>query len=168
MRFPKYPSLTPVIGAYAHDPTQNLGAYWEQPGRSILDSHLQPIRLPSAAPWDPASRRHIFFSGKYANAEGEIAIETERLEAEGVKTELRDVIMKKWLDWKALDDYLRTWSCLHTFHSKHPEDKAAAGGDIVQRFVKTVQEGVKKAGDADAKGLDVEWPVSLIVVKKTL
>lgn len=168
IRFPKYPSLTPAIGAFAHDPTQSLGPHWEQPGRSILDAHLQPVPLPSSAPWDPAFRHHIFFAGKYANAEGEIPIESDKLEANGVKTELNDVIMKKWLDWKALDDYIRTWSSLHTFQAKHPEDKTAEGGDIVQRFVKTVQAGIRDAGDVDAKGLDVEWPVALIVIKKAL
>ncbi|TFY51755.1 hypothetical protein EVJ58_g10400, partial [Rhodofomes roseus] len=51
-RLPRYPSLTPLINEYCRgtDALHSVGPYWEQPGRSIVDEHLQPIPDPRTLP----------------------------------------------------------------------------------------------------------------------
>ncbi|GAA5828940.1 hypothetical protein JCM3770_004306 [Rhodotorula araucariae] len=67
--FPDRPELTALIPSYS---SGTLGAFWEQPGRSIVEALLAPFPLPSssqsrvippdvAAAFDPASLTRSFF-----------------------------------------------------------------------------------------------------------
>ena len=62
MRFSRYLSLTPLIHAYSkgNDPQTSLGPFWEQPGRDIIDNHLQDIPNP---PSDLFTVERVYFTG---------------------------------------------------------------------------------------------------------
>ena len=67
-RLSNYPSATALINDYAQgkDPTNSIGPYWEQPGRSIVDNHLLDIPHPQeVAPGQFYDFTRIFFRGPY-------------------------------------------------------------------------------------------------------
>ncbi len=70
------------------------------------------------------------------------------------------------LDWNGFESYLRTWSSLLKFHDAHPEDKKHPEGDIVQRFVKRLREGVQEDLRAESKQVDIEFPLALMLARK--
>ncbi|KAF9513084.1 hypothetical protein BS47DRAFT_1344601 [Hydnum rufescens UP504] len=145
-----YPSLTHEIDEYSAVPTRNLGQYWEQPGRSILQDHLQS---------------RVYYVGDHYSTTGpNPAI---RL-TPGASEEMREVILRKIMTWRELENYLRTWSALHTFHAKHPEDRDHADGDIVQRFMRRLKEGVTDELKSPSDQVEVESPLALIMIKKAL
>jgi hypothetical protein len=82
------------------------------------------------------------------------------------------VILKKYLDWDSFDKYLRTWSSLHDYLAKHPDDKDAEGQDIVNRFVQEVRKKGGKipgaAAEAWKDGFTAEWPLALLLLRKRL
>ena len=80
----------------------------------------------------------------------------------------RPVILRKTMAWSDLLAYFRTFSSLHTFHEKHPEDLEDPNGDIAMRFLKSLKELVSRQGGAveDSDKIDVEWPLALILAKK--
>jgi trans-aconitate 3-methyltransferase len=90
----------------------------------------------------------------------------------GGKDEVHDVILKKTLNWEDLDNYLRTWSSLHTFHAKNPQDKEHSEGDIVRRLVKSLRRNISdveanNGGDGEVpEKVEVEFPLALIMIKK--
>jgi len=166
-----HPELTPLIDRYSKG-AEALGPYWEQPGRSILDNHLVNIAFPSASTWDASSARRLYFAGEHNSQD----IQYQPLEAlehsvisdasQSGQRELRtDVILKKTLAWEGMDSYLRTWSSLHSYHEKYPNDKAKQGqgtrGDIVDRFLGSLQEKV-----AGSREISIEWPLTLIMIKR--
>lgn len=65
-------------------------------------------------------------------------------------------------------NYFRTWSGLHTFLEKYPDDAAQSWerggkGNIAERFwMKLLDEAGKKEEDA----LIMEWPMALIMAKR--
>jgi hypothetical protein len=71
------------------------------------------------------------------------------------------------MTWNDLQQYFRTWSSLHTYHERYPEDLTHPEGDIAVRFWKSLKDGVdkdKKTKDNDL--VEIEWPLALILVKK--
>jgi len=72
--------------------------------------------------------------------------------------------MKTTPTWAGFYDYLHTFSSLHTFKERFPEE-----GDIADRFWHDI---IKRASDESGKQLDAEdnvtldWPVALILAKK--
>jgi len=162
-----HPELTPLINAYAHS-DDSLGPHWQQPGRRILENHLQEVAFPtSGSGWDLATSRRIYFAGNHVpeldlpfhHIPGEedskgIVLPADR----DFKT---DVILKKTWTWDGLQSYLRTFSSLHAYHEAHPEDRNNQGGDIVERMIQSMKKKVP-----NAERLDVEWPVTLLLIKK--
>ncbi|GAB1520779.1 trans-aconitate methyltransferase 1 [Rhizoctonia solani] len=154
LRFGGRPALDPLIHDYSHG-EKSLGPHWQQPGRSILEGYLQKIPLPTSSPWDPSSIRRIYYVGDH-----EPDLQGEKL----------PIILKKYLTWDAFKSYLRTWSSLHDYLVKHPNDKDSEGRDIVDRLVKEVYEKGESLPDADTKawkdGFIAEWPLALLLLKK--
>jgi hypothetical protein len=75
----------------------------------------------------------------------------------------RPIILRKKMTWNDLQHYLRTWSSLHTYHERYPDDLKRPDGDIAVRLWKSLKNG------AGAKGhdtVDIDWPVALILVRK--
>lgn len=180
MRIKDHPNLTPLITYYSRgsnpvkpDSTEevkeeadSLSAYWERPGRPILDAGLTTIPSPSS-PFDPAESEVILFNGKYRDD-----INNHNWER-NVKVE--DVILNKEMTWELLDKYCRTWSALANFLAKHPQEKdkrisdgdsANEQGDIVQRFLAKLKGELEKSGGKVPESLVIEWPMTLLLYRK--
>ncbi|TFK93422.1 S-adenosyl-L-methionine-dependent methyltransferase [Polyporus arcularius HHB13444] len=157
-RLSRYPSATPLINAYAQgsDPKDSLGPYWERPGRTILDNHLLDVPDPTQAlPGQFSSFERVFFTGAHYPA----------------LPNPRPVILRKSLTWAELMGYFRTWSPLHTYHEKYPEDLERPDGDIATRFWRTLKEEVARVEKKteipkDEDIVEIEWPLALILARK--
>ena len=92
----------------------------------------------------------------------------------------RPVILRKKTTWEGFEGYLRSYSSLHTFHEKHPEDKAREDGDIASRFMATLKEKMEevdlKASNPHAESheaqrndgeVEIEWPLAVVMVKRS-
>ncbi|EJD07831.1 S-adenosyl-L-methionine-dependent methyltransferase [Fomitiporia mediterranea MF3/22] len=161
MRLSRYPSLTPIIDAYTHgpDPATSLGPHWQQPGRSIVENLLQDI--PSASSIVPgafSSEDRVYFSGSHFPS----------------LPNPRQVILHKKMRWTDFEDYLRSFSSLHTFQVRNPDDANHPDGDVVKRFINALKtnmgiEGFSKAGSngGDDAEVEIEWPLALILAKRS-
>ena len=69
------------------------------------------------------------------------------------------------MSWEDLMSYLRTFSSLHTFHEKYPQDLQNPDGDIAVRFLNRLKEHVSSQ-DREVEELDVEWPLALILARR--
>ncbi|EPQ49742.1 S-adenosyl-L-methionine-dependent methyltransferase, partial [Gloeophyllum trabeum ATCC 11539] len=102
-RLAKYPDVTPLITDYAQgtDPVNSVGPYWEQPGRNRLVNHLLDIPPATEAMPDKFyDWQRVFFTGNhYPHLPSPLP-----------------VILRKTMTWQNLQEYLRTWSSLHTYH----------------------------------------------------
>ncbi|KAG8957233.1 hypothetical protein FRC03_010354 [Tulasnella sp. 419] len=176
-RLPGRPDLTPAIKDFSNG-SDKLGPFWEQPGRNILDDHFRAIPFPTSPEWDQASARRVYFGGEHlpeldvpffempedeVNKPGEEELELIEIpDANEYKT---NVILRKKLTWEGLQAYFRTWSSLHSYHEKNPDDKARKGrgkdGDIVERFVESLKDEI------GGNEVTIEWPLTLIMIKKT-
>jgi len=154
MRLTNFPSLTPLITDYFNgtDPRNSIGPYWEQPGRSILDGHL--LKVPSATEILPdkfSEFERVFFTGDHF-------------------PELpspRPVIMRKRMSWDDFLVWLYTTSALHTFHERFPEDRERSDGNIAVRFWKRLRQAtLSEPGNGSEEGIDVEWPLALILGRR--
>ncbi|KAA1472724.1 S-adenosyl-L-methionine-dependent methyltransferase [Dentipellis sp. KUC8613] len=156
-------SATPLIHAYSQgsDPATSLGPHWQQPGRRILDNHfLEVPRAVDVLPNAFGDWEHVFFTGQHF--------------PDLPKAQTHPVILRKRMAWDDLLTYLRTFSSLHTFHERYPEDLKNPSGDIALRFWKSLQEHVRseriKSGESKAQAerdeVDVEWPVAIMLVKR--
>jgi trans-aconitate 3-methyltransferase len=65
------------------------------------------------------------------------------------------------MTWDDLLSYFQTWSSLHTYRERYPEDSSNPEGDISVRFWKKLKGDKKKEDE-----IVVEWPVAMILVKK--
>ncbi|KAH9896778.1 S-adenosyl-L-methionine-dependent methyltransferase [Cubamyces lactineus] len=156
-RLSRFPSATPIISDYAQgsDPANSLGAYWERPGRTILDEHLVAVPDPREVLPDKFSEfERVFFTGShYPDLPNP-----------------RPVILRKRMSWEDLLGYFRTWSPLYTFHEKHPEDLKREDGDIAVRFLRKLKEEVArvegKEVPKDEDPIDIEWPLALILARR--
>jgi SAM-dependent methyltransferase len=157
-RLPRYPNLSPTITKYSQgtDPKQSIGPYWERPGRTVLDNHLIDIKDPEGAGWSQTKR--IYFTGNYYP---------------DLPSPLPTILRKK-MTWNDLLGYLRTFSALHNYHEKFPEDRdhPPEGGSLEVRFWKQLMReagvfnevpDVVEAGEVQT---EVEWPVALVMIKK--
>ncbi|EPS95010.1 hypothetical protein FOMPIDRAFT_1025968 [Fomitopsis schrenkii] len=107
-RLPRYPALTPLIHKYSQgmDPLQSLGPYWERPGHTIVDKHLEAVPDPRVAhaPGAWAEFERMYFTAPH-----------HALPA------ARPAVLRMRTMWAGLLDYLRTFSVLHTMKAPVPE-----------------------------------------------
>ncbi|KAG2160194.1 S-adenosyl-L-methionine-dependent methyltransferase [Suillus bovinus] len=156
LRFARYPSLTQRINAYVEgtDPLNSIGPYWEQPGRSILDSHL--IEVPDGnevVPGAFSNFERVFFTGDYYPS----------------LPSPRSVIMRKKMTWDDLLSYFNTWSALHTFRQHNPTDGENPHGDVAVRFWKDLKDRVEQEDGRVVEGhdeVDIEWPLAVVMAKR--
>ncbi|KAJ7078500.1 S-adenosyl-L-methionine-dependent methyltransferase [Mycena epipterygia] len=152
IRLTRHPELTPLISAYSQgaDPATSLGPHWEA-GRKILDNHFVDVEAPEAG-WADLTR--VFYTGTHYPA----------LPAPPHE----DVIIKKTMTWGGgFAGYLNTYSSLHRYHDAFPEDLKRLDGDIATRFRRRLMEGTGIPADADETLVEVEWPLALVMVRKT-
>lgn len=151
-RLTEHPSVTPLIHAYSQgsDPAKSLGPHWERPGRTIVDEHLQAIPDGNTlVPGMLSDFQRIYFTGDHHPN----------------LPDPRPVILRTKTTWDGLLGYLRTFSSLHTYHEKYPQDLDDPYGDISVRFWKTLQEEVKREKGDVGTHVMVEWPLALILAK---
>ncbi|EJD38164.1 hypothetical protein AURDEDRAFT_92054 [Auricularia subglabra TFB-10046 SS5] len=164
MRFTRYPALTPLITHYSQgEDLDTLGPYWQQPGRWLIETHLQHVPQPPKPPFTDV--RQTFFVGQHF----------PQYAAQG--RDVQPVILQKKLDWPGVEAYLRTWSSLHTYQEVHPQDKARIGpqdgmgsenGDVVQRLLCRLRTAIlKETGEDKVEDeIELEWPMVLIMGRK--
>lgn len=84
------------------------------------------------------------------------------------------------MSWSSLLDYLGSFSSLHTFKQRYPEDEGKEGGGIERRFLRVLREGVREdlegvredlereggQGEGEEVDVDVEWPMAVILVRR--
>ncbi|KAG8919647.1 hypothetical protein FRC01_001188, partial [Tulasnella sp. 417] len=162
-----HPELAPLIDEYCKGDS-GLGPYWQGPGHRICDNLYQDIAFPVSEEWDSASGKRVYFTGAYfpdvkLPEYPLLAVSTEgTLPGEGdIRT---DTIFSKTLTWAQIDEWWRSWSALHTYLDRHPEEKERTGqgkdGDILDRFIYNLKERV---GKNDVK---LEWPMVLMMIRK--
>lgn len=170
------------------------GPYWEQPGRSIVESLLVPFPFPSRAltpPFDPSSYTRSFFlrgstsSGNTPSSplpfklkglapdaqSGTYILDSDRSAGgDGTRTvhlsRSGSLLTRDWT-LAQLVGYLRTWSAAHAYNEKNPAATAAAH-DCVDEFVAQLQErGLGLGSDRQrAETIQVAWDVGLIMGRK--
>ncbi|KZV71986.1 S-adenosyl-L-methionine-dependent methyltransferase [Peniophora sp. CONT] len=147
-RLSNYPKLTPLITQYSQgsDPEKSLGPHWQQPGRSIVDNHFLDVpKATDVLPDKFSEWEHVFFTGEHHPD----------------LKDARPTILRKKMKWEDLHAYLHSFSSLHTYLEKYPQDKENPEGDIATRFFKTLQ---KETGEPEY--IDVEWPMAVMLVKR--
>ncbi|KAF8962067.1 S-adenosyl-L-methionine-dependent methyltransferase [Flammula alnicola] len=179
-RLTKYPMLGPLITAYAQgtDPVHSVGPYFQRPGRTILERYLVDVPEP---PKDGGLEEltRVYFCGE------DIPTVIPK------DAPVHSVLMRKEMKWRDLLAYFRTWSSLHTYHERYPDDlkkeedtrflkedllhglepkDELQGGDIAIRFWKDLRQGALEATPGAPVGPEdvvlVEWPVALLLTRK--
>jgi len=152
-RLSSYADATPLIRQYSQgaDPANSLGPYWEQPGRKIVDNHLQDIPDPSSVVSGAFQdfERVYYTGGHYPSLPSP-----------------RPVILRKTMSWEDLLAYFRTFSSLHTFHEQHPEDLKREDGDVATRFLNRLKTLVESKEGKSTDTVDVEWPLALVLARR--
>ncbi|KAI0087202.1 S-adenosyl-L-methionine-dependent methyltransferase [Irpex rosettiformis] len=147
------PSATRLINEYSQgsDPLNSLGPYWERPGRTIVDEHLVAIPDPeTVVPGAFRDLERVYFTGEHHPN----------------LPNTRPVILRKKMSWDDLMSYLRTFSSLHSFHEKYPDDLQRPDGDIALRFLNRLKEDVAQHKGSTGEEVDVEWPLALILARR--
>jgi len=88
----------------------------------------------------------------------------------------RPVILRKKVTWEGFEAYLHSFSALHTFHERYPDDLKREDGTITQRFLRNLKVEMQKIDDTstgsggiskdEANDLEIEWPMALVLVKR--
>jgi hypothetical protein len=68
------------------------------------------------------------------------------------------------MTWIDLRQYLYTWSSLHTYLERYPEDLKRPDGDIAIRLWHSLMSGI---GAKEQDTVDIEWPLALILVRRS-
>ncbi|TFK65915.1 hypothetical protein BDN72DRAFT_844961 [Pluteus cervinus] len=122
-RLPEYPTLTPLITAYAQgtDPVTSVGSYFQRPGRTILENLLRDVPHPKSIVQDQfVDFRRVYFTGPH--------FDPSATATNGSSPQLQDnwehhpTLLSQRMTWLDLLGYFRSWSALHTYHEKYPED----------------------------------------------
>jgi hypothetical protein len=72
--------------------------------------------------------------------------------------------MRKTYSWDDFLAWLRTWSSLHTYKELYPERKGDKS--LEYEFMLKLKEGLAKAGRKEEDGIQVEWPLAVLLTKK--
>ena len=74
------------------------------------------------------------------------------------------------MTWDDVLAYLCTFSSLHTFHERYPDDLKRADGDIAVRFLNSLKSEIAaiegQSVDDVAPEVDLEWPLALILARR--
>ncbi|KAE8268596.1 hypothetical protein A4X09_0g3741 [Tilletia walkeri] len=176
---PDFPThlTAPLISAFMTDPERmgneakqmiedgqitNVGAYFEKPGRTILERGLVDVPWPwqlnkkddpALERWDQTSATRTMYSVSSPNPEWPPINNASQAAGR---------VMDLVVTWEGLERYLRTASAVNNFLHQHPNDAAQHGGrDVVHRFVDRLKERIPR----DTEKLRLQWPLSLMMIK---
>ena len=134
----------------------DVGPYWQQPGRSILQNHLREIVQPDSSLL--TDRKHLVFSDDWYP------------ESKHPGAEVREVIMSNPVTLEGLEAYLRTWSSMHTYLEKFPDVAAMRGkgakGDPVDRVISELKGVLEEGGVQEDSTFTVDTAVVLLLYRK--
>lgn len=163
-RFSHWTSLTKLISDYSQgsDPEHSLGPHWERPGRTIVDSRFDAIDMPTEKDGFKDVKR-VWFALPHHEA--------------GPGIENNPAMLKKSTTWEGLEEYLRTFSSLHTYHERYSQDKMQKvigqrgyygpnEGDIAQRFLGRCQAALRADGVELKDEIAIEWPLSVFMARR--
>lgn len=147
----------------------SLAAYWEQPGRALLDAGLITVPAPPEDSFDASASKVISFSGdQRKDLEADFA-------SSGRQFEKDEIILSKDLTWELLEKYCRTWSSLSNYLEDFPEEKArklsnggkgGEEGDILDRFLLRLRNEMLKTTGSIPEKVEIEWPMTLLLYRK--
>ncbi|KAF8627905.1 hypothetical protein AX15_004182 [Amanita polypyramis BW_CC] len=162
--------------ANARDPVTSLWPHFERPGRTILENHLLDVPppstmispCPSSTPsiLDPAGCglgdfERVFFAGPTPPPSlnlppttrvprlGRALANTDRPPSGSplARVEHNPIILTKSITWLELLAYLRSWSALHNYFKKYPEDRACeADKRFLEEDLRCLEEEAKGSG----------------------
>lgn len=174
--------LTKAIRAFSAgtDSKESIGPYWEQPGRSIVESHFDVVSMPGSNEGFGDVKR-LLFGLPHVRSGSNSEDEDEERNGDGNEKGSVDnypTILKKRLTWKGLEEYMRTLSAMHTFLEANPDDAALriidsmegrygiGVGDLPQRFLGRCQGIIKEAGLDVGVEVGIEWPLCVFMARR--
>jgi hypothetical protein len=138
------------------DGRYDVGPYWQQPGRSILQDHLRDIVQPDSSLL--ADRKYLVFSSDWYP------------ESKHPGAEVREVIMSKPATFEGLEAYLRTWSSVYEYSEKFPDVAAMRGkgaeGDVVDRIITKLKNILKEEGIPEDNTFIQDTAMVLLLYRK--
>jgi len=166
------PELMPSLQEFSYG-ADSLGPFWQQPGTSILTNRYRDMTFPTdPSDWDASAAIRIFYTGSHYPIEhGDTYMSLSELEEAndvaswgggGVREVKTDVLMGGRMTWDGMRAFFKTWSAVHSYQERHPEDKDREDGDIVDRFVQTLKERLPEGEE----GVQVEWPIFSMMIRK--
>lgn len=151
--FRDHPKASELLHQMAYGTSKNqLGPYWQQPGRSILLNYLRDIKPPQDE-WEVHRLEHDPTVLTPGSRECKFILEKRMTVAMNM-------------------EYVRTWSSYHGWQKAHPDKKAkrAGGeGDVVDELFEEIKETEPDWKDEQQwwdKELDVEWGTALLLARK--
>ncbi|KAI9671092.1 MAG: hypothetical protein M1831_005178 [Alyxoria varia] len=191
--FPQYPEATRILREYAYDETGkrgNLGMYWSQPGRRIVQGLLREVVPPTRTTqkYQAVERRDEDVDGREQelgeDESGGVWEDVQRSEyhpgcpLEG-RAERRDegsFVLQKRMRVMDIKEYIRTWSAYHGWASDHPGQKKrddddaqqrtlGGTGDIIDQMIDEIALVESDWMDAGHE-VDVEWPTGLVLATR--
>lgn len=180
MTFPSFPHLNRLISHHSGAKDQ-LGPYWIQPGRSIVEGLLDAVPFP-VTPTTPSIDLSTFPSlDGHPAVPAVLSPEPTPPPIDGVDEAQWDAstavrikgsaegrwMLPKTFTWGKFEEYMRSWSSLTSYHEAHPEDLAKRGrgehGDIIDRLIHSLKT---QMGTAGQDKIDVGWPLVVMMIKK--
>ncbi|ORY84174.1 S-adenosyl-L-methionine-dependent methyltransferase [Leucosporidium creatinivorum] len=150
--FPNLPELNKLIPAYS---AGTLGPYWQQPGRSIVESLLTPFPFPSPSSstsgpdFDPTTFHRSFFLRS-----GGSPPSLSTPDPPSTTTSVDPLLLTHQWSLKDIEAYLRTWSSASTYKDEHPGEE-----DVVSAMVERLREG----GLKDDEKVEVGWEMGVVM-----
>jgi trans-aconitate 3-methyltransferase len=151
--FRDYPKASKMLHETAYGASKDqLGPYWPQPGRSIVQNHLRDVKPPEND-WEVHRREY-----------------DPDVDRSGPKDGI--FFMQKRMTVGMNMDYVRTWSSYHGWQETHRDRKAknsGGDGDVVDDLFEEIKEAEpewKAEEDWQAKEVDVEWGTGLVLARK--
>lgn len=125
-----HPELAILIDEYCKG-DNGLGPYWQEPGHTIGDNLYRDITSPTSEEWDSASERRVYFTRAYYPEVELPEHSIPAIDADDTSSEERSfrtsITLSKPMAWAEIEEWWRSWSALHTYLDKHPEEKARTG-----------------------------------------
>ena len=151
--FVDYPGATALLHELACGTrADQLGPYWQQPGRSIVQERLLPIEPPESE-WEVQRLVYEPGTGGKGSGTGTSFIERRMTVAANM-------------------EYVRTWSAYHGWEETHPERvKRSAGGvgDCVDELfdrIREAEEDLRDDPDFLKREVEVEWGFGVVMARR--
>ncbi|KAF7451226.1 hypothetical protein A1F99_030030 [Pyrenophora tritici-repentis] len=149
------PIATKVLNDYAYGKEKKfLGSYWGQPGRSIVQNLLRSVHPPPSG-WADIMR-----------------IEYEP-EAPANSPTPNEKLMFKRMRLGEMEEYIRTWSSVHSWQLEHPDRvriRDGGKGDVVDEMMETMvaSDPSLQVNGANWQELDidVEWGSYILLARR--